>query len=224
MPFLPEYLIEVPGTPCVVLKDDTRLGPWAVANGTIVGETSIAELPIVQALTPGDVVLDIGAFIGDTAQIFTRHGAEVWAFEPYPDAFEALRINCPGIHALNVAVGNGKPMGLTGGFGENNGNCGTRMMGTGTTPTIRIDDLHLPRVTFAKIDCEGMEPAVLDGMIDTLCRCKPALLIEVYDTLLKAQGYTRQDVFDRLAAAGYRWEVAIGRECDDRLDYLAISA
>lgn len=221
MPFLPEYLIEVPGTDCVVLKHDTCLSRWAIVHGSIIGETSIAALPSVRALNSKDVVLDIGAFIGDTAMIFAANGADVWAFEPYPDAFAALRINCPRAHAMNVAVGDGRMMGAAGDFGENNGNYGTRMMGTGSTPTIRIDDLNLPRVTFAKIDCEGMEPAVLDGMANTIGRCRPVLLIEAYDTLLKAQGFTRQDIFDRLRAMEYRWEVSIGFEHDDRLDYLA---
>lgn len=223
MPELPDYLMPVPGTPYVVLKNDTRLAPWAIANGSIKAEWEIEKLPCVQALDPNDVVLDIGAFIGDTATIFREKGAEVWAFEPYPDAFAALRINCPTVHALNVAVGDGSPMHASGLFGEHNGNHGTRMVSHGGTPSIRIDDLRLNRVTFIKLDVEGCEPMALDGMRETLRRFRPKLVVEVYDTLLLMQGYTRRDVIDRLRQWGYELSVAVGREEDDRLDYLAVA-
>lgn len=226
---LPPYLVEVPGTPYVVLKKDAAFSRWALENKSIIREGQIADLPIVQALTSNDVVLDIGAFIGDTALIFAQKGCDVWAFEPYPDAFTALRWNCRRdvapytIHCINAAVGDGRKMKATGEFGENNKNHGTRMceLDVGDTHSLRIDDLNLYRVTFVKIDCEGCEPLVLDGMVETIKRHKPKLLIELYDGLLKKHGFTRESVLSRLAELGYGHEVAIGRMEDERVDILA---
>lgn len=226
---LPPFLVEVPGTPYVVLKKDTTLGKWALENQSIIGEKCIEALPVVKALTANDVVLDIGAFIGDTALIFAKQGADVWAFEPYADAFTALRWNCRRdngpytIHCINAAVGDGNPLKATGEFGETGKNYGTRMCKAveGGPPSLRIDDLNLYRVTFVKIDCEGCEPLVLDGMQETIRRHKPKLLIELYDGLLEKHGFSRSSVFSRLAEMGYGYEVAIGRLEDERVDILA---
>ena len=120
---------QVPGTDFIVLADeDCALTPWAIANGSIIGEKAIEGLPEVKALRPGDVVLDLGAYIGDTAQIFLNQGCEVHAFEVYPDAFLALQHNCPLAKCYNAAVGDGRPAHAGGVFGENNKNHGTRMV------------------------------------------------------------------------------------------------
>lgn len=46
-----------------------------------------------------------------------------------------------------------------------------------TVKVIPIDDLNLD-VTFVKIDVEGAELSVLKGMISTIRRCKPVIMIE----------------------------------------------
>lgn len=215
-------LSEIPNTMYVVLRDDTRHARKALERGSIITEDELAALPEVQAMKPGDIAVDIGAYVGDTCHIFHDKGAEVWAFEPYPDAFEALRINCPWAHKLCVAVGDGRCMFASGAFGEDDGNHGSRMVAAGgRTPSLRIDDLNLPKVTLCKIDVEGAEVMVLDGIKQTITRCKPIILIECYNKLLAMQGFTRADVLDRLKAMGYSWRVAIGNEEDDRLDYIA---
>lgn len=61
-----------------------------------------------------------------------------------------------------------------------------------------LDDLHLSP-TFVKMDIEGAEGDALDGMTETIRRCKPALAICVYH---------RQDdpfaIFQKLRQFGYR--------------------
>lgn len=48
-----------------------------------------------------------------------------------------------------------------------------------TIPLVTIDSLNLDRLDFVKLDIEGMEVQVLNGMKNTLKRHKPMLMIEV---------------------------------------------
>ncbi len=56
-----------------------------------------------------------------------------------------------------------------------------------TVKVIPIDELNLD-VTFVKIDVEGTELSVLKGMISTIRRCKPVIMIErVHFTISEIQ-------------------------------------
>jgi len=214
-------LIQISSGQWVIAADDT-LTPRAQREGSIVIETEIRDLPAVRALRPGDIVLDIGGYVGDTCALFQSLGCEVWAFEPYPDAFECMRRNCPGAHLVNAAVGDGRPVQAGGVFGNETSNYAMRMVSPGGTPSLRIDDLNLSRVDFVKMDIEGFEPAALDGMTRTIERFKPPMLIEVYNCLLTKHSFTRDDVLDRLRAHGYSWRV-VGDERESRCDLMCVA-
>jgi FkbM family methyltransferase len=47
-------------------------------------------LSVVSELKSGDICIDVGANIGMVSEIFLTRGAEVYAFEPHPDAFKKL--------------------------------------------------------------------------------------------------------------------------------------
>lgn len=216
-----DALIQVPGTNFVVLKNDTALSAWAMKSGSIVGEKYIFDLPEVKALGPGDICIDAGALVGDTCLPLLEKGCEVYAFEAYRDSYEALRINCPTAHSFNVILGDGRPARADGIYGESNGNAGTRMVTPGVgEPTFCIDSLNLPKVTYAKIDVESFELPVLIGMRKTIDRCKPFILVELYDSLLRMNGFNRQEIIDYIEGMGYSWRVAIGRWQDDRVDII----
>lgn len=190
-----------------VIEGDSCLTPKAQAQDDIVIEREIRDLPAVRGLGKGSVAVDVGAFIGDTALIFLEQGCEVWAFEPYPDAFECLRRNCPAAHCLNVCVGDGRPAIADGTTLSKNGNLGMRTLSAGGAPSLRIDDLRLPRVDFIKIDVEGFEPAVLDGAERTIRQFKMPMYVEVLDEGLAHHGFGRADIFDRLKRLHYEWTI-----------------
>jgi FkbM family methyltransferase len=48
--------------------------------------------------------------------------------------------------------------------------------------TLRIDDLQLDRVAYIKIDIEGMETLCVEGLKETIMRCRPVLVIETFKT------------------------------------------
>jgi FkbM family methyltransferase len=45
---------------------------------------------VVSDLKSGDICIDVGANVGMVSEIFLSKGAEVYAFEPHPDAFKKL--------------------------------------------------------------------------------------------------------------------------------------
>lgn len=85
--------------------------------------------------------------------------------------------------------------------------------GTYKVPIITIDSLQLERLDFVKLDIEGMELLVLNGMKNTIKRHKPVLFIEV----IKAD----QRLIDFLREYNYDFApVGINFVCIHKLDPL----
>lgn len=226
-------LVHIPGSRFVALADDKNLTPKAIERGTIVIEDQIAALPEVQALDSNDVVYDVGAFIGDTALIFARQGATVYAFEPQPDAYYCCRSNVQEhggqVSCFRWAIGNGEYV-----FNNNdpiNGNLGTRTVarapiGKGGQCAYKLDSIvkapTFKPPTFIKIDVEGYEPAVVLGALETLRIYKPTLLIEIYPELLRRQGWTPDDITKPLLKLGYKIHEAIGNSSEPRWDIICM--
>lgn len=216
----------LPGTPFVYLTDDSNMAHLAPIRGTIVIEQELADLPEVKALTRQDFVLDVGAFIGDTAIIFGKSGARVLAFEPQFDAYCAALVNTAGfenIRVLNIPVGNFELVQAN--QDPIAGNLGTRTVSTqggALSLACCLDgfDLIDERVTFVKIDVEGFEPSVIQGAIGLFERDKPTLLIEVYPEMLARHGFSVGDVIDPLEKLGYTIKQAIGNHSEPRWDII----
>ena len=68
-----------------------------------------------------------------------------------------------------------------------------------TALRLRLDDLALESVGFAKIDVEGHELPLLAGAVQTLRRCRPRLLVECDVTM----GAHPADVAERLQPLSY---------------------
>lgn len=62
----------------------------------------------------------------------------------------------------------------------------------------------LNRLDFVKIDIEGAELPALKGMIQSLKKFKPMLLIEMNKTTFNEAGYSMQEVLDFLNNLGYK--------------------
>jgi len=147
---------------------------------------------------PGDVVLDIGSYTGETAGMYLERGAAlVCAFEPRPAARDrmpaALRADprfrlypyalgdSHGPHEIVVPRHNDAASSLSRRFFDD-----IRADDTddGTLETVelrRIDDLDLPSARFWKIDVEGSELEVLKGARKTLAGGSPASIqVEVF--------------------------------------------
>lgn len=61
-----------------------------------------------------------------------------------------------------------------------------------------------PPVSLIKLDIQGAEARALAGARETLERLRPTLLVEVDELRLRRQGSSARQLFDLLAAKGYR--------------------
>jgi len=211
----------------VALADDLNLTPEALKHKTICLEKSIADLPEVKALKSGDFVIDVGAFIGDTALIFANYDTTVLAFEPQEDAFFCMEYNTmryDNIICFKEAVGNGELVELC--SESIDGNLGTRAVSVSKKGqrSFRIDDLvfdALDKVALIKIDCEGFEPAVILGAREVIKKHKPVIICEIYPELLAKSGFTKDDIYLPLLKMGYEIKTSVGEEDSVRWDITA---
>ena len=142
------------------------------------------------------VALDIGANIGNHTIYLSRTFAQVHAFEPNPNVASRLRNNIRLNRLSNVVVhevGLGKTSQVSP-FRQNmQGNLGSSGFikageardPTSTTLQLRIEAgdayvsaLGLDRIDFVKIDVEGWEPDVFEGLAATIRRFRPVIAFE----------------------------------------------
>jgi len=183
---------------------------YGLVRGTL--EPSVQEA-FRRVVAPGATVLDVGANLGFFSLLASRLAGpcgKVVAVEALPDNAEALRANCALNDASNVTVleaaasdGDGRGAFLHVEEGSWS-HLADRGWHRGTVEQIEvelttvdglIDRGFLAAPDVVKIDVEGSEAAVLDGMTDTLRHVRPILIIELHGT--------NQEVFERLEKADY---------------------
>jgi FkbM family methyltransferase len=149
------------------------------------------ELAIIARHFPiGGVFLDIGANIGNHALYVAKflHAQKVHLIEPNPPAIDLLEANIylnqlEGIcdmSEIGVGLSDEHQSGLSMNTPPTNLG-GARMKASGGDLDVyRADDLYPDLdVDFVKIDVEGMEISVLNGMSGLINRCSPKMFIEV---------------------------------------------
>ena len=134
------------------------------------------------------VILDVGANTGIYSLVAAvmNPGARVYGFEPITTLFERYEGNCRvngfDVHTFRTALSNAAGMGVMRGWVLEKGT-EARALDDEVVSTTRLDALiescSLGPVDLAKIDVEGHEPEVLEGMGRFLAEFKPTLLIEV---------------------------------------------
>ena len=172
----------------------------------------------------GDVAVDVGAHIGVHALTMARRldqlgGGRVLAFEPAWDSAAKLRAaatrNRLGVTVVELALG--REPGTIKLFADaayDLADAGVRSQyGTGrvvqqavvTTFDLWAEETHLDRLDVVKLDVEGAEPLVLEGMRASLRRLRPRLLaVEVKARVLERSGVNEAGLRELLASCGYR--------------------
>ncbi len=188
-------------------------------------------------IQPNHTVLDIGANIGCTSILFGNIAEKVYSFEPSPSTFSYLEKNVRSARleqVIPVNVGLGKEAGtfeLT--FAKNNRSGGfvSNLMSASDgheVEQIRImkgDDFILERkiskIDFIKIDVEGFEMSVIQGLSATIERDRPVVALELNHWCLNAfQRTSVPDFFDFLRGVFpylYAVDMRYSRNLQDRI-------
>ena len=166
------------------------------------------ERPVQEAIAsllhPGDVFYDIGANIGFfsviAAQLVGPKG-QVYAFEPVPDNISLLEHNLAlngfrQAQVLQYAISNRTGKGellladWNGGATLSAASAPPDLKGALTVDLVTIDALvtqkNIGAPTLAKIDVEGAELDVLEGMVETIETYHPVIIFEIDDGNLEA--------------------------------------
>lgn len=159
------------------------------------GEYAEYEFMLLDNLiAPNHVVIDIGANIGLHSVWFSKHAfkGEVVAFEPNEHNRVMLAKNleqngCKNVTVYANIVGERKGMAFISSFDPklpgNYGECSVLDSNPGqlyeSRDMVNIDSINVQRLDFVKIDVEGYEKQVLNGMKDTITKHRPGMLVEV---------------------------------------------
>lgn len=163
--------------------------------------------------------VDIGAHVGTWSLPFAKHVQHVYSFECTPRTYNilcgniALRNLDDKITAHKTALGN-RTGTATLHIRTEDGGGNTCLEGDirgvpYETPLRTLDSFGLENIGMIKMDVEGLEQQVLEGMSETLKRNNyPRILFESWAEFREGEGVPakrlRQDLFQAFEAAGYK--------------------
>jgi FkbM family methyltransferase len=137
------------------------------------------KLQLMQ-FTRDDVFIDVGANTGFMSLMLTS--GKAFAFEPTPETYDILKhnaeLNNKRIYPIPWAVSDGEHSYVLVRNEENPGR-NEIMLASGKDFTVALDQCKIEgRIRLVKIDVEGHELAVLDGMKNIIKEHKPMIIIE----------------------------------------------
>lgn len=178
----------------------------------------------VAELRPGDIAIDCGANVGRFTVPMARSGAEVYAFEPNPDAYACLLQSTaafPNVRTFQAALApepgpvklylhryaDEDPVHFSVGSSLLGAKRSVRDDHYVTVDGIRFTDfLHAlgdRRVRLLKMDIEGAEIGVLNDLLDAGWQERiEQAFIEVHDRQIPALAEPTRRLRERLAALG----------------------
>lgn len=182
----------------------------------IQGEFEPDVVALFKSLTrEAKCVFDVGANIGCTSILFGQRADMVYSFEPSPTTFRFLEKNIArarlrNVRPVNIGLGRASSEhSLT--YAANNRSGGFVSNKIKASEGHRIEKVSIVRgdeftrqqgvgrIDFIKIDVEGFERDVLEGLGDTIARCRPAVALELNHWCLNAfQRTSVPDFFDFL--------------------------
>ena len=200
---------KINGKPYSISSDDDYLDH-------VEGEFEPEMVSLFKSLIqPTDTVLDIGANIGCTSLLFGDLARKVYSFEPSPTTHRWLVQNVRMAKLNNVEpinLGLGKDAGtfeLT--FAPNNRSGGFVSNLTNASEGHQVEQItiakgddfirerQIAKVDFIKIDVEGFEQSVIQGLAETIARDQSIVALELNHWCLNAfQRTSVPDFFDFL--------------------------
>ena len=147
------------------------------ASGLVVDIDKV--LPFVRKF---DFCLQAGGNIGIWPKRLARSFRTVMTFEPHPENFECLEMNCVEKNIIchqNALSDRREQVFVRPPNKEHEHNCGAhQIFPDGDIDTIRIDDLDLSDCDLIYLDIEGYELKALHGAVDTIQMHHPIIVFE----------------------------------------------
>ncbi len=154
-------------------------------------------------LSPGDVVIDVGANIGQYTRRMAEHVGpmgSVIALEPMQETFRLLTANVGDVAHVTLLKLAASDMGREVSMDLPVSRSGLANYyrasisdgGAYRVRAIQLDSLGLNRLSLIKIDAEGHELQVLQGALNILARFRPTLIVEASapaEEFLREMGY-----------------------------------
>lgn len=183
----------------IVNPNDRYIGNELIYTGQ--WEPHIREL-LKSICKENMTVIDIGANIGSHTVLMSKLVGEkgnVYAFEPSKNHIEILFFNLMINNCFNTKI-------YSYGCGDKNENMfvdknflNTKILTNFGAIQLKkefsdndeevkitsIDSFDFPKIDFVKIDAERMENMVINGMINTISKYKPIIIIEIHDEELE---------------------------------------
>jgi FkbM family methyltransferase len=189
-----------------------------ISKGSLEGYEPEMRRAIQLATKPGQCAYDVGANVGVFSYLFASlvgSTGRVYAFEPEPNNFNCLARSVE-LNATDNVILDTRALGAvnrTELFDRRGGAFSGRLVGADSShkptknlikvETTSIDSLiaqeNYTAPDVIKIDVEGNEKLVLEGMDETLRRNKPIIICELHGHL----GDAVEDVFDLLKSYKY---------------------
>jgi FkbM family methyltransferase len=171
---------------------------------------------ILATCKAGDTAIDVGANYGaHTYSMLQRvgHRGRVFAFEPNPTIFSRLatwRQRFPQFRPMPIALSDHAGKGTLSvpragaGFGTLRSCASDNVQVTFEVEVDRLDNIlevtSSPHLSLIKVDVEGEEISFLRGALDTICKARPIMPIEIS---FVRSGERVDDFFSMLDRIGY---------------------
>lgn len=163
------------------------------------------------------VVFDIGANVGYFSLLASKNisqkNGKIYSFEPITHTFNRAKYNIElnkwkniilskiaisnKIGTIEINVGNEENWGMSSINYHEYLSESSEIVNTQTLDRF-IYEQNISKLDIVKIDVEGCELLVLEGMRDTIRKYRPTILIEVLDVNLNKASATKEDIFNFL--------------------------
>ena len=206
-----------------LLAEDPDLGEYGETEFVTIYQTWILGSNLIAPLLDNWLVIDIGAFIGDTTLYYAKRGAYVIAVEPVPSHYNVLIKNLElnpelksRVFPVNAAVSSHDGFVdlaiegiIHGGASQYQSFSGKIRVKSFTLKSLleyvkKVYGVYIDRFTMRaiKFDCEGCEYDVINDEIDVISVFN-SLVIECHGYL---RGYTIFDIMNKLNERGFYCE------------------
>ena len=176
-----------------------KIGSWwapdntIIVNGMVLEEKFTCLEPLEKAfkyVKRFDNAIDIGTWIGDSANYIAKRFSSVIGFEANPEVYECCiknlsERNLKNCNVSNIGISNssGKKILFNGksnfsGWISEKTEYDILISNNFLIDTIPLDDLNLTNIDFLKIDVDSHEGFLLDGARNFLTVNSPVILIE----------------------------------------------